>query len=230
MKLTSILSCTTKLAVTQRRGFTLIEFAIVAGIIGLIMGSIWVFAGQTWENSRQRQLKSEIFTVVKNLRTYYQGQNGIPTASGFTLLTPRLITANIIPSDIIRTGGACNPGPSCADSPWSGDATTPATGSFGVCAWVVGQTGCPNGAVGGVAPYQYFALEIRAIPQAACAKAVANNTGTDGPPGLYDVVINTNSMLALGVIPPLPSRVMANCNSVLSNTIDFVYRVVMPQF
>jgi hypothetical protein len=189
-----------------------------------------VFADQSWENGRQEQIKDEIFAVVKNLRAFHGSQNG---ATGtFTVLTPNMITENVIPGDMVRrppNAGACtNSGNLCADHPW-GDAgvVTSQTGSFGLCAWTQGTSSSCNQ---GGANSPYFAIELRDMPASACLKTALNNSGANTPPGFYDVVINGTSMLGLGKgLPPRVTDAANNCNNGTSNVLDFVYRVVPPQ-
>lgn len=224
MKWTGISSCAIRRRISAR-GFTLTEFAIVMGVIGLILGSVWVFVSQSWENARQEQLKTEIAAVVKNVRAYYTGQNGIGNAATpigtFPTLTPKLIGLNIIPNDIVHTSGTCtNAGNVCANNPWgASSALGIAQGTFGVCAYSFGCTSSNQ---------QFFSVEVGDMPQGACVNAVMANSGSTAPQGLYDVVINGASMAALGALPPTVGNAKTNCGGA-TNTIDFVFRLVAPQ-
>jgi prepilin-type N-terminal cleavage/methylation domain-containing protein len=231
MKSISISNCAIK---RSTRGFSLTELAIVLGVIGLILASIWALATQSWESMRQERLKEEIFNTVKSVRAYYQNQNGISGA--FAVLTPVLIGQKVIAGDMVRTGGACaNAGPPagvCADHPW-GDTTAAivGTGSFGICAWLYNTTTNCTAGIGAAAgtPEQYFAIELEGMPQDACIAAVMNNSGADAPVGLYDIYITGNSMLAAGGFPVKAGTAQGNCAVGVNNTIDFVYRLVAPQ-
>ncbi len=227
-----ISNCTTRKSRSGRHGFSLVEIAVVLSVFAIITGAVWVFASQAWENTKQRQLKEEINSTVKNTRAYYQSRNGFTGSQGFTRLTPALINVAAIPVDLTRSAGSCTNNPTnCADNPWGGDTTTAAGGSFGVCAWQLGaDLTCDLITTQGAGPWQYFAVELHAVPQQSCINAVIANSGADAPSGLYDVFINNNDMLVAGnTLPPLASNISAACNQPLDNTIDFVYRLVIPQ-
>src|ERR1700740_210314 len=55
----------------RKRGFTLTEIAIVLGIIGLILGAIWVAAAAVYNNMRTSKATTEILTAVQNVRALY---------------------------------------------------------------------------------------------------------------------------------------------------------------
>src|SRR3984957_16106234 len=55
----------------RRRGFTLTEIAIVLGIIGLILGAIWVAAAAVYNNMRTSKTTTELLDVAQNLRGMY---------------------------------------------------------------------------------------------------------------------------------------------------------------
>src|SRR5690349_11023145 len=54
-----------------KRGFTLTEIAIVLGIVGLILGAIWVAAAAVYNNLRTSKGTTELLTVVQNVRALY---------------------------------------------------------------------------------------------------------------------------------------------------------------
>lgn len=94
----------------RRRGFTLTEIAIVLGIVGLILGAIWVAAAAVYNNLRISHMNTAVLQIVQGTRTLYATQNQI-TPGDRTL---DLINAKIVPSDLINnalTG---------LTSPWGG--------------------------------------------------------------------------------------------------------------
>jgi len=56
-----------------RRGFNLVEAAIVLGVIGLVIGGIWVAAAQMQEARRLNQTMSGVLTAIENYRKIYSG-------------------------------------------------------------------------------------------------------------------------------------------------------------
>jgi hypothetical protein len=86
-----------------RRGFNLIEAAIVLGVVGLVIGGIWVAAtavNSNWQNSRTQQ---QIVQIVANSRSLFNRQS-LPNAD----VTSALIAAGAIPSDMVQGSVARN--------------------------------------------------------------------------------------------------------------------------
>ncbi|MGQ3505077.1 type II secretion system protein, partial [Enterococcus faecalis] len=48
-----------------KRGFTLTEIAIVLGIIGLILGAIWVAAGAVYSNLRVSKATTQLLQITQ---------------------------------------------------------------------------------------------------------------------------------------------------------------------
>ncbi|MFY9288932.1 MAG: type 4 pilus major pilin [Alphaproteobacteria bacterium] len=204
------------------RGFTLIELAIVLGVIGLVLGGLWATVSAVWEKTRQEKLYEEIFTIVKNVRSYYAGQAGI--SGSFPALSTSLGNAGVFPGDMRRTAGCTNGGAQCFDHPWATTALATPEGSFTICPWTVAGVVC------GAGPSPLFSIHLRDIPSEACINAVTKNSGTAAQPGLVDVVINGVSMVAAGGrLPPAVSLVRTNCAAVTTTpALDFVYRIIPP--
>lgn len=80
----------------RARGFTLTEAAIVLGIVGLILGAIWVAAASVYANMRVNTANRQLMTIVQNIRSLYATQTvttGLDTTSA--------ISAGIIPADMV---------------------------------------------------------------------------------------------------------------------------------
>ncbi len=88
-----------------RRGFNLVEAAIVLGVIGLVIGGIWVAAAAVQSNLRKSDASKGLIQIVQNVRNLYYGQT--PSASG--AITAQLISANAIPGNFINGTTAVNP-------------------------------------------------------------------------------------------------------------------------
>ena len=92
----------------RQRGFNLIEAAIVLGVVGLVIGGIWVAAAAVQSNLRESDASKGLLQIVQNVRNLYYGQS--PTTTTTTDITTALISANAIPGDfIISTSSARNP-------------------------------------------------------------------------------------------------------------------------
>jgi major structural subunit of bundle-forming pilus len=92
---------------TSRRGFNLIEAAIVLGVIGLVIGGIWVAAAAVQANLRKSDASKGLIQIIQNTRNLYYGQS--PTGTTDVTVTTELINARAIPGDFISGTTARNP-------------------------------------------------------------------------------------------------------------------------
>jgi len=104
----------------HRRGFTLTEIAIVLGVMGMILGAIWGAASTVYANKKTTSALQEILAIVANVRGLYP--NG---QIGGTLLSPMLINAGQVPSNMIGScaggqwGAAWGGTAGCIFTPWN---------------------------------------------------------------------------------------------------------------
>lgn len=79
----------------HKRGFNLIEIAIVLAVIGLVIGGIYVAAAAVTERQRQSKTITQMMTIVTNMRSIYAGRSAVEA------MTPdALIATRIVPSDM----------------------------------------------------------------------------------------------------------------------------------
>jgi prepilin-type N-terminal cleavage/methylation domain-containing protein len=146
-------------------GFTLVELAVVLGIIGTILGAIWVAAASVQNNNRANQVAQDIMTIAANVRSTYMAANSFSvTASTDEVGTGDLIKANIIPSNLVTS-------------------TTTATNAWGGAVKVWENPTSAN--------QRLFRVSFYGVPQYACSRIASQlaNLGTaDGP-----VTLITNS-------------------------------------
>jgi len=57
-----------------RRGFTLTEISVVVGVIGFLLGAIWIAAAQVYSNYQTQDLLHEILVIQQNARAMYSRQ------------------------------------------------------------------------------------------------------------------------------------------------------------
>lgn len=55
----------------RRKGFSLIEAAIVLGVVGLVIGGIWVAAATVYRNHRLNQTVAGIGVIYRNTRNLF---------------------------------------------------------------------------------------------------------------------------------------------------------------
>lgn len=100
-----------------RKGFSLIEAAIVLGIVGLVIGGIWVAASAVQTNLRESTASQGVLQIVNNVRNLYYGQSLTATAT----ITSDLVSAGAIPGDLLQGTNARNP--------WNGSITVAIAGA-----------------------------------------------------------------------------------------------------
>ncbi len=152
----------------SRRGFTLTEIAIVLGIVGLLLGAIWVAAAAVYNNLRVSHANTEVLQIAQAVRALYASTSS--TGNAAADLTDGLICAKAVPSDMVLT--ACG-GPGTMIDPWPQGRTaiyTPATGDS-------------------------FTIEMTEVPQSACISLLMNVAGTSRDPGLFQA---TGTAAAVG--------------------------------
>ena len=124
----------------KKLAFTLTELAIVLGIIGLILGAIWVAAASVYANLRLSQAATETLLIVQNFKSLYGGnRNGQP--SNGTDITAMAMNAGLLPSDMIQSGST-----SYALGPWGGSQVNVYSASIWdgitVAFWNIDQSTC----------------------------------------------------------------------------------------
>ena len=140
----------------KNKGFTLTEIAIVLGIIGLILGAIWVAAASVYNNQRVAHAQTAVLQLAQATRTLYTAQNVIDTAGSALDITTTLLNAGVTPSDL--------------------GAASPLTGPF-----PNGQTG-----VIGTKDGNGFVIAMSGLSQANCVALLSAVAGQTRDPGLFN--------------------------------------------
>jgi prepilin-type N-terminal cleavage/methylation domain-containing protein len=126
----------------RRRGFTLTEIAIVLGIIGLILGAIWVAAAAVYNNLRVAHANTEVLQIAQGIRTLYATTGSITGGPTEATFTDSLICSKAVPADMINL--ACG-GPGTLLDPWANGVTTitPDSDAGGGMGFVISMTDVP---------------------------------------------------------------------------------------
>ncbi len=179
-----------------RRGFNLIEVAIVLGVVGLVIGGIWVAAAAVQSNLREADASKGLLQIVQNVRNLYYGQT--PTATTDTDITTSLISANAIPGDFIA-------GTTSAKNPFNGAVT-------------VSLTGNPNDTIAVVyaAVPKDSCIELTSKNTSLSAGIGLSSIVIDATTGGSDATIST--------FPYLPTAAATNCGATNSITWSFGLR------
>ena len=105
----------------RKRGFSLLEAAVVLGVVGLVIGGIWGVAASVRASMQANQLHQQTLNLVSSIRDYYANRP-LPAAAGAITTTlqtkgrfpeemcPANCVAASIPGIIIRNayGGTTN--------------------------------------------------------------------------------------------------------------------------
>jgi len=86
-------------------GFSLIEAAIVLGIVGLVIGGIWAASNAVGQNRKAERMVTGLLLMVENIRTLYERQP--PTA--YADVTANMIAAGVVPRDFINGNNIITP-------------------------------------------------------------------------------------------------------------------------
>lgn len=88
-------------------GFSLIEAAIVLGVVGLVIGGIWVAASSVSENRKIAQMASDILLICDRAGTTFPAS--LAPASDTSLSNTQLINSGVFPASWVQGSNAVPP-------------------------------------------------------------------------------------------------------------------------
>ena len=91
---------------TRKRGFTLTEIAIVLGVIGAILGAIWVAASTVSTNQKISKATTELLTISQAIKTIYATKHTFTTGGDNTIT---MMNLGVFPADMIVGGQPVSP-------------------------------------------------------------------------------------------------------------------------
>lgn len=156
---------------TQRSAFSLIEAAIVLGVIGLVLGGIWIATSSMSDSRKITNTARAILQVASAAKA------NIPASmwsnSSSQDITTTAISMGLIPKDFIQNGSFYNP--------WGGTMSLKLpNGAAGVCA-----SGSNN---------ERLEVVVRNIPEHVCRRLITNITANfRDTTDLCDVHINVTA-------------------------------------
>lgn len=140
------------------RGFTLTEAAIVIGIVGIVLGAVWIGANAVYSAMRVSSTSREIVSILQKTRAIHGTQSSVDPA----LSALSLAYAGVIPSDMIVTDASGNI--VAVQDVWGGALT--------MAAQSVDST---NDA---------FSISLATVPTSACIDLFVRTTGNSRDSGL----------------------------------------------
>lgn len=90
------------------KGFSLVEAAIVLGVVGLVVGGIWVGTAKFYEDYKINKTVEGILTIAKNVQDLISVSDS-EAIGGSVVLNTTLINAGAIPKDWIKGNTGINP-------------------------------------------------------------------------------------------------------------------------
>ncbi|HAX92194.1 MAG TPA: hypothetical protein DCY07_08340 [Rhodospirillaceae bacterium] len=181
------------------RGFTLTEAAIVLGIVGLILGAIWVAAAAVYNNMRVSTTTNQLLQMVQSIRSMHATQQTVDAA-----ITAELVAqAGGIPSDMITRDAA--------------GVVTDVTDVWG------GQVNVSQGA-----STDSFMITFANVPQGPCSDILVRSTGPGRDTGLSIAGAGGGTATAAaGTFPIGVAAAVGFCNvtAAAGNTLTFTFRL-----
>ncbi|MCL2469171.1 MAG: type II secretion system GspH family protein [Alphaproteobacteria bacterium] len=152
----------------RTRGFTLMEAAIVLGIIGLITAGIWVAAAAVLKQKRVTESYGILIQISQNMRALYEKHPYFSRFSPGEDITVPMRQAGVFPADLFASAADNVP-----RNPWN----TPISITVGPST--------------GVSPPHSFIVTFEPVLAFDdCAKLVLLATGPSGPGGIDAVIMN----------------------------------------
>jgi prepilin-type N-terminal cleavage/methylation domain-containing protein len=222
-----------RLSEKRKRGFTLLETAIVMAIIGAIIGLLFSVAYLTQSKVNINQAADELNQISQNVRGLYAGRNTsyaalgplnlIATAADFVKFTPTFVQQNVFPYEMLVPSATLG--------------VTPCLGTVANNPWNYVPGACGGAALGSVqlalagsaaTPVQ-FVVRYTGINDAVCADLVAHNSLPGRATGLTQIQINgAVGGIAYSTLTPMPISspvATALCTAGNTNVIDWYYNL-----
>ena len=84
-----------------QRAFTLTEVTVVLGIVGLVLGSIWVAAASVYYSNKSVQLTKQYSALIYGIGKLYPAGSSMPFDANFQ---QEMVTAGAVPPDMVAPG------------------------------------------------------------------------------------------------------------------------------
>jgi type II secretory pathway pseudopilin PulG len=212
-------------------GYSLLEIAIVMGVVGAIVGALFAAAGMTQHKVYINQASDELNLIGGNMHNLYAGRNtsyaalGSPPATAgaanFSSLTPTYIQQGIFPVEML------SPGPATDTAPCAGTiANNPLSTTAGSCGGA--GTGSAQVALAGTASSGVqFVVRYTNIDADSCADLLVRNSLPGHETGLTQIIVSsgityTNSA---GQLPVTSIAASAACPRGATYSIDWYYNL-----
>ncbi|MDD3181584.1 MAG: type 4 pilus major pilin [Alphaproteobacteria bacterium] len=173
----------------KTRGFTLTEAAIVLGIVGLILGAIWVAAAAVYNNLRVTTTSNQLLQIVQSIRSMHATQQTVDSGINALLVAK----AGGMPKDMLNNPTT----PTTVTDVWAGNVLIAAATH--------------------TVANDSFAITFSGVPQGPCADLLVRNTGSGRDSGLIGagVAVATNTAFPLGLSTAVTACSNATSNTLV---------------
>lgn len=208
----------------KRRGFTLMELAIVLAIMGAVTGGIWVASAAAYQHYKVSRALEQLQQIVENVRTHYNAASRLPNQN-YTVFTQTMAQADVFPAEIKLSPNVAPT--ACATcyfvNPWSAGSGGAVCGGGAVC------VATNDAAMFGGATVGYnFAVLMRDLPQDVCITFASKLTAIWDDIGLRALGVDIANVAAPGTVfaaAPPPAALAAACSGVALNHLYFMFRL-----
>ncbi|MGB4102272.1 MAG: type II secretion system protein [Alphaproteobacteria bacterium] len=211
----------------SRRGFSLLELAIVLGIMGLVGGGIWVAASTVYQNYRIGRGVEQVQQIVDNIRDRYNALAQMPNEN-YTVFTQTMARADVFPGDTKLSPDVLPT--ACATcyfaNPWTAGNAAAVCGGGAICVSAVDVFG-----PAAVQPRYNFAVTLRGLPQGDCVVLATKFGALWDEIGLAAMGVDIADAAVPGTVynaPQTPAALAADCDGANLNNLYFVFRLQAP--
>lgn len=213
--------------VDGRRGFSLIELALVLGIAGLVVGGIWVAAAAVYHHYKVSHALEQVQQIVENVRARYNATAQLPNEN-YTAFTQTVAQADgfaaetkLSPNVAVAACATCY-----FSNPWGvGDAAA-VCGGGAVCVSAVDVFGPAV-----VQPRYNFAVTLRGLPQGGCVALASKFGALWDEIGIAAMGVDGADAAVPGTVynaPPNPATLGTDCSGANPNNLYFIFRLQAP--
>lgn len=205
-----LVSCLRRTSLEKyRNGFSLTELSLVLGVIGILLGAIWVAAGTVQRSNRVNDGVVEVQTIAQNVLAIWQGRQ-FPQAVG-AALNQAMFNAGAIPREDITDPVAAPP---VLSNPWSRSGLQLSVGA---------------------ASQRILHIQLQNVPMDACINLLIRVTSCQAGQGGCPVTVYTNNgannltfpNVATGwqIMTPAQAQVLCANNPAngINRTVEFDY-------